>query len=98
MPSWGRFLTLLLTCSYTTPQVGFGCRSLTMLLYGMTQLVLILLSLADMAIWRRRADGRVIHDPDAVQKSDTVGGYAWYAAFTLSILISVFTSLGGTGM
>ncbi|KAK1753161.1 hypothetical protein QBC47DRAFT_387900 [Echria macrotheca] len=82
--------------SYTTPQVGFSCRSLTMLLYGMIQLVLILLSLADMVIWRRGADGRVIHEPDMVQKSDTVGGYVWYSAFTVSVLISVFTSLGGT--
>ncbi|PVH82388.1 hypothetical protein DL98DRAFT_653147 [Cadophora sp. DSE1049] len=42
--------------SYTTPQIGLGCRSLTMLVYAAAQLLLIILNLCDWCFWKRDSE------------------------------------------
>jgi len=81
--------------SYTTPHVGLSCRSMAMLMYACSQVLLMLLWLWDLALWRFNEDGSMktslASRPDLSVKTAW-----WYILVTLSIGMSLFTSVGGT--
>lgn len=81
--------------SYTTPQIGFGCRSVTKLLYGLSQSSLQILWLLDWVFWDRNSDRTVKtfgHEKENFSWID----YVWYTFFFLATFLGTFTSIGGT--
>jgi hypothetical protein len=85
------------TCSWTTPQTGLGCRSLTMIMYGSSQGLLIVLFILDWVFWK--ASSSCQQEAKTFSTSlERLGAadYLWYLVFFISIFISIFTSVGGT--
>jgi len=88
--------------------VGLSCRSLTVLIYGLSQSILIVLWLLDWAIWKRNPDGQVRisdgydhSDDDEKEKSANNrlkrwAEYVWYCWFLVATGLGILTSVGGT--
>lgn len=88
------FRMLTASFSYTTPQTGLGCRSLTILVYFLSQVVMILLyimTLADL-----RSNGTHAVSPGSKLRS-VVSSFIWYTCTSVCICASLFTSMAGTG-
>ncbi|KAK1831886.1 hypothetical protein QBC39DRAFT_81494 [Podospora conica] len=90
--------------SYQTPQVGFSCRSLTMLVYAASQVILVVVWLLDWALWKRRPDGEVRTLDDGDDDGNKISAstvlrwnnYMWYLCFMIGASLGLFTSVGGT--
>ncbi|KAI1803274.1 hypothetical protein F4811DRAFT_572212 [Daldinia bambusicola] len=80
--------------SYTTPQPGFGCRSLIVFAYGVSQLILQLLWLIRWYFSKRSTQGRSNNSLYTVVNSGLI--YLWYFFFLFAIFLGAFTSIGGT--
>ncbi|KAI0113123.1 hypothetical protein F4814DRAFT_420626 [Daldinia grandis] len=86
------FLSVLV--SYTTPRPGFGCRSLLVLTYAISQLILQFLWLLRWYFSKRSVRGNSNNTWYTVAKSTLI--YLWYLMFSLATFIGAFTSIGGT--
>lgn len=84
--------------SYNTPRVGLSCRSLVMLCYGLSQTILILLTLIDWCYWKRDAKGNVTaFNPKSKRShSDALLGHIWYILYLIAVFVGLFTSIAGT--
>ncbi|KAI1777469.1 hypothetical protein F4818DRAFT_410507 [Hypoxylon cercidicola] len=80
--------------SYTTPQIGFGCRSIIMLTYVASQLCLQILWLLRYHFFHGK--NRAINDSRHTTTKPTWISYLWYLLFLLSALLGALTSIGGT--
>ncbi|KAI1472938.1 uncharacterized protein F4812DRAFT_410949 [Daldinia caldariorum] len=80
--------------SYTTPQPGFGCRSLLVFAYGVSQLILQLLWLIRWYFSKRGTQEKSNNTLYTVVKSASI--YLWYFFFLFAIFLGAFTSIGGT--
>ncbi|KAI1478035.1 hypothetical protein F4774DRAFT_386704 [Daldinia eschscholtzii] len=80
--------------SYTTPQPGFGCRSLLVFAYGVSQLILQLLWLIRRYFSTRGTQRNTNNTMYNLTKSASI--YLWYFLFIFAIFLGAFTSIGGT--
>ncbi|KAH0545441.1 hypothetical protein FGG08_000442 [Glutinoglossum americanum] len=74
--------SLAFTTSYSTPVIGLSCRSMTFLIYALSQLWLVALWVLTFSLY--------IHHP--------YWGYFWYPLVVFGGCGAVFTSIGGTMM
>ncbi|KAI0387380.1 hypothetical protein F5Y04DRAFT_3691 [Hypomontagnella monticulosa] len=81
--------------SYTTPQTGFGCRSIIILVYGISQLLLQLLWVFRWYFYDRYERGSAEISGHAFAKSTPIK-YLWYFLFTFTTFLSALASIGGT--
>ncbi|KAH8592062.1 hypothetical protein B0O99DRAFT_690120 [Bisporella sp. PMI_857] len=86
--------SLLIFVSYTTPRVGLSCRSMTFLTYACAQEWLMLLWLVKWKFWRRSSQGDVL--PSTDHDMPILAEIAWYFAFSIGILSSIFSGVFGT--
>ena len=98
IPSVLAFLT-----SYHTPKIGMSCRSMTFLLYMLSQLWLIVL-------WVRNIESSSLNDKGVPEtpvtrslwarnpRSANWRAYLWYPQTLIACSISIFTGIGGTLM
>lgn len=82
--------------SYTTPQVGLSCRSLTILVYGLSQVALIKLCLLNWCFWKRDRTGAVRSFSKARPPLLTWVDYVWYTVFYCNAALGLVSSIGGT--
>lgn len=76
-----------------------------MLVYGASQLILIVLWLLDWAFWKRLQDGEVrpLNNGNDYGSEGTTrlglrwADYLWYLWFLVAASLGLFTSVGGTG-
>ncbi|KAI1766902.1 hypothetical protein GGR53DRAFT_527888 [Hypoxylon sp. FL1150] len=81
--------------SYTTPQTGFGCRSIIMLTYVVSQLCLQILWILR-CYFLHNGKYRALTDLGHTAAKPTWINYAWYFLFLSSSFMGAFTSIGGT--
>ncbi|KAK0110064.1 hypothetical protein ONS95_002721 [Cadophora gregata] len=80
--------------SYTTPIVGLGCRSLTLLVYACAQAILIILWLLKWTLW-----GTMGRSKKIFERSELFLGLAnasWYFVFFIGSFASFVTGIMGT--
>ncbi|KAK4616235.1 hypothetical protein CLAFUW4_10019 [Fulvia fulva] len=84
--------------SYSMPATGLSCRSMTTLVYGSSQTLLIGLWLFDWAVWKTRAGVyRTLFSIPSLEAKNMVR-WMWYALLWLGAVTAFFTSIMGTGM
>ncbi|KAI6091564.1 hypothetical protein F4821DRAFT_226394 [Hypoxylon rubiginosum] len=81
--------------SYTTPQTGFGCRSIIMLTYAASQLCLQILWILRCYFFHN-GKNRALQDSGHTTTKPTWINYMWYSLFLLSAFMGALTSIGGT--
>lgn len=80
------------------PATGLSCRSMTTLVYGSSQTLLIGLWLFDWAVWKTRAGVyRTLFSIPSLEAKNMVR-WMWYALLWLGAVTAFFTSIMGTGM
>lgn len=89
------FLTTTLDDSYTTPRVGLSCRSMTMLMYACSQIVLMILWQWNLVL------STVIDDQSTTPRKQSkhlrvLKTLIWCVALILPTTLALFTSIGGT--
>ena len=99
------FLTLILVAvpvilafltSYYTPNIGVSCRSLTFLVYFLTQFLQLILW-----VWVLKCTGSILHSPTRWTEKTKYNAsrcIIWWILATIFGIASIFTSIGGTIM
>ncbi|KAH6873451.1 hypothetical protein B0T10DRAFT_588843 [Thelonectria olida] len=84
--------------SYNTPQIGLGCRSLLMLIYGLSQVLLVLLVILDWCFWERNSEGKVtmFGIPHEAKTSTIIVRVFRNFCFVVCAGFGFFTSIIGT--
>ncbi|KAI0200264.1 hypothetical protein F4808DRAFT_173359 [Astrocystis sublimbata] len=79
---------LAFVLSYHTPRSGLSCRTLTYLVYAISQL-------CEMVLWSLAARLRVIHGPQWSKAAPVAKAFCWYGQVFVGFF-SVFAAVGGT--
>ncbi|KAK0659145.1 hypothetical protein QBC41DRAFT_237574 [Cercophora samala] len=89
--------------SFNTPQVGLGCRSLTMVVYGLAQVLLVGLWGVRMAgeLRYRRGEMRATEGKRGVElgeygRQKGFWGWSWTVLFGVGVFFGAVASVGGT--
>lgn len=83
--------------SYTTPDVGLSCRSMSILLYAVSQTLLTILWIGDAILRQRDLFGQLATDSVSMPPL-TTASIIWYIPFALGVTMALFSSILGSSL